>query len=319
MKRREFLRNIVGLCSAIWLGQNLPDMCRAMAGEQATKLLTMRSGLETVTAAQQQYFWLEVTLVGSAEIIPRQNPAEFLFLLKNCSVGQLGGQSKYTNPYIKRVEVSAAGQQDCLVRLISSKQSTMPEMRYALIPSVLYAGRYRLRIEVGSFSRSTAIKERDLEIQENSLAFGPLETRAVTDLLVIHHVGMEEGEKSAADIHLLHLQRGWSGIGYHYVIHKNGMIERGRPRDTVGAHAYQHNKSSIGIVLDGNFEETVPTAIQLERTARLIAALSHMYTLSPDAGNVRGHRELNATLCPGKFLYRELPLVRAKALAYCKQ
>ncbi|CUH97257.1 hypothetical protein P22_3384 [Propionispora sp. 2/2-37] len=319
MNRRKFLQSTLGACSAIWLGQNVLEVYKAIAKEQPAKLLNVRSGLENLTDTNQNYFRFELLISSVPEIIPSAAPAEFLFLIKNCRPGDLGGPINYVNPYIKRVEVKAVNQQDCSVRLIVKNKKEMPEMRYALIPSVLRAGMSWLRIDVGSFSSSTAVKERDLEIQETNLAFGPLATRESTDLIVIHHVGMGAAEESAAEIHRLHLKNGWSGIGYHYVIHQNGMIERGRPRDTVGAHTYNYNQSSIGIVLDGNFEEATPTDVQLDRTAMLVAALSHIYHISPDDNGLRGHRDFNTTLCPGKNLYIELPSLRDKALAYLRQ
>ncbi|HRM59675.1 MAG TPA: N-acetylmuramoyl-L-alanine amidase, partial [Megamonas funiformis] len=60
---------------------------------------------------------------------------------------------------------------------------------------------------------------------------------------------------TAADIHRIHLQNGWSGIGYHMFIRKSGLIETGRPLEDIGAHTYQHNNSSIGICLSGNFND----------------------------------------------------------------
>ena len=63
-----------------------------------------------------------------------------MFLIKKCRPGDLVGHMNYNNPYIKRVEVSAVNQQDCSVRLIFKNQNVVPEMRYALIPSVLHAG-----------------------------------------------------------------------------------------------------------------------------------------------------------------------------------
>ncbi len=319
MNRREFLQRTFGACSTILLGQNFLDVYSAIAKEQSTKLIHIRSGLENLINSHQNYFWLELAISSAPEIIPSQTSNEFLFLIKQCQVGDVAGQINYTNPYIKRVEVRAVNPQDCLVRLIVKNKNIVSEMRYALIPSVLYAGMYRLKIDVGSFSSPKAIKERNLEILETNLAFGPLATRASTDLIVIHHVGMDVLEKSAAQIHQLHLKNGWSGIGYHYVIHKNGTIERGRPRDTVGAHTSKHNESSVGIVLDGNFEDSMPTDIQLERTAMLVGALSHIYNIYPDDNNLLGHCDLNTTLCPGKNLYIELPQVRDKAIAYFKK
>lgn len=319
MNRREFLRSTFGACSIIWLGQNFLSVCNAMADEQSTKLLNIRSGFENLTSSNQNYFWLELAISSDCEIIQSQTPYEFVFLMKKCRPGDLAGQMNYTNPYIKWVEVKDVDQQDCFIRLIFKDPNVVPEMRYALVPSVLHAGTYWLRIDMGSFSGSTAIKEKALGIQETNLAFGLLGTRASTDLIVIHHIGLADVDASAAEIHRWHLANGWSGIGYHYVIHKNGMIERGRPRDTVGAHTYNYNESSIGIVLDGNFEDSMPTEAQIERAAMLVAALSHIYNICPDDNNLLGHRDLNSTLCPGKNLYIQLPQVRDKVLAYLQQ
>lgn len=319
MNRRSFLQSTFGACSALWFGQNLLDIYSVLAKEQPAKLLSVQAELENPAGSNQNYFRFELLISSIPEIIPQQASVGFLFLIKNCRPGDLAGAMKYDNPYIKQVEVKAVNSQDCSVRLIARNQAVLPELRYSLIPSVLRAGRSRLRIDAGNFSGPTAIKERDLDIQEANLAFGPLATREVTDLIVIHHVGMGAAAESAAEIHRFHLRNGWSGIGYHYVVHQDGTIERGRPRDTVGAHTYGFNQSSIGIVLDGNFEEIVPTDVQLDRAARLIAALSHIYQLSPDNRSVRGHRDLNATLCPGKNLYCELSQVRTKALSYMEQ
>jgi hypothetical protein len=45
-------------------------------------------------------------------------------------------------------------------------------------------------------------------------------------------------DASAEQIHGWHLGNGWAGIGYHYVIRKDGTIERGRPEWAIGSHAY---------------------------------------------------------------------------------
>jgi len=319
MNRREFLQSTFWICSIILLGQNFLSVCNAIAGEQSTKLLNIRSGFENITSSNQNYFWLESTISSDCEIIQSQISDEFVFLIKKCRSGDLAEQMNYTNPYIKQVEVRDVNLQDCSIRLILKQQNEVPEMRYALIPSALHVGRYWLRIDVGSFSGSTAIKEKTLGIQETNLAFRSLTPRASTDLIVIHHVGLGDVDVSATEIHRLHLANGWSGIGYHYVIHKNGMIERGRPRDTLGAHTYNYNESSIGIVLDGNFEDSTPTDAQIERAAILVASLSHIYNISPNDNNLLGHRDLISTLCPGRNLYIQLPQVRDKALAYLQQ
>lgn len=51
-----------------------------------------------------------------------------------------------------------------------------------------------------------------------------------------------------------HKQRGWSGIGYHWVIRRNGVIEDGRPINKVGAHVKGYNTGSLAICLVGGVD-----------------------------------------------------------------
>ena len=48
-----------------------------------------------------------------------------------------------------------------------------------------------------------------------------------------------------------HKERGWTCVGYHYFIKKNGEFQRGRPVGTIGAHCKGHNHNSVGICLSG--------------------------------------------------------------------
>jgi N-acetyl-anhydromuramyl-L-alanine amidase AmpD len=157
-----------------------------------------------------------------------------------------------------------------------------------------------------------------VKIKETNLKFAqPLKNRFKTNLIVIHHVGNTDVDVSSEEIHKWHLANGWAGIGYHYVIRKDGTIERGRPRDTIGAHSYGHNKTSIGINLVGNFEIATPKPAQIESAACLVAYLCNTYKLTPNKSTVRGHKDLNYdTLCPGKNLYTQLQDIRTKAFIY---
>ena len=68
--------------------------------------------------------------------------------------------------------------------------------------------------------------------------------------LIIHCSDTPDIEDiGALEIHKMHLEFGWEGIGYHYIIRKNGKIENGRPEFWVGAHTYGLNKQSLGICL----------------------------------------------------------------------
>ena len=141
-----------------------------------------------------------------------------------------------------------------------------------------------------------------MQILETGFKFGALTIRKSTKRVIIHHTA--SADVPASTIHQWHLNQGWSGIGYHFVVRANGTIERGRPELAIGAHAGSAgNGDSIGIVLTGNFETGKPTAAQMVALAELINELRGRY------GNlaVIGHKDVMATACPGKnFPWDEL-------------
>lgn len=163
---------------------------------------------------------------------------------------------------------------------------------------------------------SGAARRLGLPIVATNLEFRYLENREVTDAIILHHVGNTNADVSAARMHEWHIANGWAGLGYHFVIRKNGTIEAGRPMDTVGAHCYGENDHTVGINIVGNFMEAEPETVQLMSAARLIAALGREYRIVPSAATVFGHRDFNSTLCPGDTLYARLPdiIERAKII-----
>lgn len=159
--------------------------------------------------------------------------------------------------------------------------------------------------------RKDAAPQEPFPVVETNFKFN--ETLLVlpkTDMLVIHHVGIPDGDTSAAAIHKAHLANGWAGIGYHYVIRKDGSIERGRPLATVGAHAEGQNYHTIGINVTGNFEKETPTQSQIASLEKLLVFLCQTYDIHPSAATIVGHCNVNSTDCPGKNLYRLLPEIR---------
>lgn len=120
--------------------------------------------------------------------------------------------------------------------------------------------------------------------------------RATIKRIIIHHA-VSNGDVSAATIHQWHLDRGWSGIGYHYVIRTGGNVERGRPENTVGAHAGTGaNSDSIGICLAGNLSAHDPTEAQMKTLVWLIKDLRNRLG---DLATI-GHKDVMNTECPGK-------------------
>lgn len=124
--------------------------------------------------------------------------------------------------------------------------------------------------------------------------------------IVIHCSDSPHRGDTAKDIHLWHLQRGWDGIGYHYVINEDGLVEEGRPEYWVGSHCRGHNQNSLGICLIGIDEFTDE---QFHNLALLVENLMLKYNIGKK--NVVGHCDLNSKkTCPNfnvkEFLYTRL-------------
>ena len=155
------------------------------------------------------------------------------------------------------------------------------------------------------------------KIVETSLKFTNLARRNFTTRVIIHHTGSKKDvDFSAARIHEMHKGQGWAGIGYHFVIRKDGTIERGRPIWAVGSHAQGHNSNSIGIHLCGDFNAAKPTDKQIESAAMLTANLCDDYSIPTDRSHVVEHGELMETDCPGKNLQALLGEIVGKANWY---
>ena len=71
-------------------------------------------------------------------------------------------------------------------------------------------------------------------------------------LLIVHCSDTpDDTDIGAEQIHQMHLNFGWDGIGYHKIIRRNGEIENGRTEFWIGAHVKGKNKKSLGVCLIG--------------------------------------------------------------------
>lgn len=81
------------------------------------------------------------------------------------------------------------------------------------------------------------------------------------DWIVVHcaatRADMDIGLK---EIRQLHMQKGWSDVGYHYIIRRDGSIEKGRTDTTPGAHAKGYNMYSLSVCLVGGCNMSGPVA-----------------------------------------------------------
>lgn len=140
-----------------------------------------------------------------------------------------------------------------------------------------------------------------MQIIETNLQFKDMSTRKVTERIILHHAYAKKC--SAEDIHRWHLNNGWAGAGYHFLVRKDGKIYRLRPEDKVGAHAYSSNYNSIGICFEGNYMEEDMPGIQKEAGKELVAYLKNKYGIT----TVQRHKDVCATSCPGdKFPFEEI-------------
>lgn len=132
-----------------------------------------------------------------------------------------------------------------------------------------------------------------MNIIETNLKFGTLSTRKSTKRAILHHA--EASKCTAEDIHRWHLQNGWSGAGYHFLVRKDGSVYRLRPEWAVGSHAKGSNSDSIGICFEGSYmTETMPQA-QINAGRELVSYLKGKYGFS----KVQAHRDVCQTNCPG--------------------
>lgn len=122
---------------------------------------------------------------------------------------------------------------------------------------------------------------------------GALSKRRSTTRIILHHAAASKC--TAQQIHSWHLANGWVGIGYHFFVRKDGSIYRGRPEDTVGAHARNNNYDSIGVCFEGNFMTETMGDAQRKAGQELVAYLKDKYGIT----KVQKHSDVNATGCPG--------------------
>ena len=127
--------------------------------------------------------------------------------------------------------------------------------------------------------------------------------------VILHHTASAMASTSVDDILRWHLQRGMSGIGYHFVIAPDGVIHNTRWIQRVGAHTRGHNLDSVGIALIGNFERETPTSAQVNALVTLLKDLQREYGIA----RLQLHGDLTPTKCPGRNLRALVPQIATRA------
>lgn len=129
--------------------------------------------------------------------------------------------------------------------------------------------------------------------------------------LVVHcsatKPSMDVGVK---EIRQWHLQRGFFDIGYHYVIRRDGTLEKGRPDTQPGAHVQGYNGKSLGVCMVGGVTQRSVDVAENNFTddqwKTLKQLLSHLRATYPKA-QIVGHRDLNkGKACPSFDVAKKL-------------
>ena len=141
--------------------------------------------------------------------------------------------------------------------------------------------------------KETGIQRSDIFVKKS---------RRRIDYIVVHCTATPEGQnKTVEQIRAEHKRQGWSDIGYHYVIYRDGTVHLGRDVDISGSHVAGYNSYSIGVVYVGGLENRPGVAYnQLKakdtrtnaQKAALLSLLIDLRRLYPKA-KIQGHRDFS--------------------------
>ena len=128
-------------------------------------------------------------------------------------------------------------------------------------------------------------------------------SRLTTTHIVIHCSATPEGKPfTAKDIDRWHREKGWQGIGYHFVVELDGKVTAGRPLGAVGSHVAGQNTTSLGICYIGGLTadntKAKDTRTQAQKDS-LLVVIKNLRDMYPNAV-VQGHRDFKGVAkdCP---------------------
>ncbi len=123
----------------------------------------------------------------------------------------------------------------------------------------------------------------------------------VINKIILHCSATPEGRRTTVeDIRLWHKQRGWSDIGYHYVVYLDGSVHEGRPIERSGAHVFGLNKNSIGVCYIGGVDKNNLKAKDTRTPEQIMALDLLLGSLLDDfkGATLHGHNEFANKACP---------------------
>lgn len=145
-------------------------------------------------------------------------------------------------------------------------------------------------------------KDYRKEIWGDSFSWAWNRTTTEIKYLVIHH-SVTDHNASPDYIAQLHKSRDWGGIGYHFIITKDGIVWYVGDVSTARANVKDMNEKVIGICLVGDFTQYNPSDEQIcsaHDLCKFFISQANWPNLK-DWDDVVGHKELQATACPGTY------------------
>ena len=130
--------------------------------------------------------------------------------------------------------------------------------------------------------------------------------------IILHCSATRDGQDiSTETIRGWHVnERGWSDIGYHFVVLLDGTVDKARPIKRQGAHVRGKNKGSIGVCYIGGCDADMnPKDTRNEAQKKSLEELISYLMESYDDATLHGHNEFSSKACPSfnmQEIYKEL-------------
>ena len=127
-----------------------------------------------------------------------------------------------------------------------------------------------------------------------------------------HHNWNDKVDWTVDTIRDFHVNvRGFSDIGYHYIVLKDGTVVPARDVKYAPAHAVGHNDAVIAICIIGEFTREEPTDAQINSLKILLVKLCKEFDIDTTMHHIFTHADYRDPpgnrYCPGKYLHRKVP------------
>lgn len=163
---------------------------------------------------------------------------------------------------------------------------------------------------------------------KSSLRYGTINAGFVHHTVNANNYTADEVPGILRSIYAYHTKsRGWSDVGYNFLVDRFGRIWEGRAggvdKAVIGAHTLGYNEYSFAMSAIGNFETAAPSQAMVDAYGSLMAWKLGLHGVKASSTRqkvgkgtfaaINGHRDAGSTACPGKNLYSKIGEIRTRA------